>query len=60
MLALGLILLGNKNNVKVYFLISVQSCMYFSLDALPEIQILEVIYFLLAPFKHDNSLESTT
>ena len=44
MLALGLILLGNKNNVKVYFLISGQSCMYFSLDALPEIQILEVIY----------------
>ena len=44
MLVLCFILLGNKNNVKVYFLISGQSCMYFNLDALSEFQILEVIY----------------
>ena len=47
----------NMRNLKVSIDLSK---MPLGLNAPSEIQMLEVIYYLLAPFKHDNSLESTT
>ena len=50
--------LGHENVTG--FICDQWSKMPLGFNAQSEIQTLEVIYYLLAPFKHDNSLESTT